>query len=481
MLVLVVGCPVPVTAALFPQSPYRLNYPLGSVKRRPRHHQFCNRLAFSRIWLDKVAPAPPGIRRKALRWLTATGHSRIMRNLSPSPSDNVGAVSSPLARCLPRCRSGRHRLGASTARRGPGQRRGDHRFRAEAAHHLRHPQRRHAGDSPISSSGWRSQLLRQMIDERLQIQNSKGLGVSPTEAEFSQRVAEIERSAGMQRGQFKQYLQSIGVPYEIAAQQIEAGIAWAKIVRRTRAAAGRRLRRRDRRRAVPASASTSARPSRASPRSSSRSTRPTRPTRPSAAPTASSSSSSRGAPSAPLAQQFSQGATAQHGGDLGWILPGSLDPALDARDREGPAAPGSIGADPHARRLPYPLRHRPPALRLVAARRRAPQPGADDARRCRSTPRRTRWRAPPADAQKAMVGVRTMQRPACPGAASSRAPPRATSRACVSAISPPTARCTRRFPSSQPAAPPDRSASPKACRSSRCAARRAPAACRPAT
>ena len=38
----------------------------------------------------------------------------------------------------------------------------------------------------------------------------------------------------------------------------------------------------------------------------------------------------RGAPFAALAQQFSQGATSQAGGDLGWILPGSLDPSLDA-------------------------------------------------------------------------------------------------------------------------------------------------------
>jgi peptidyl-prolyl cis-trans isomerase SurA len=38
----------------------------------------------------------------------------------------------------------------------------------------------------------------------------------------------------------------------------------------------------------------------------------------------------RGAPFAALAQQFSQGATSQSGGDLGWILPGSVDPALDA-------------------------------------------------------------------------------------------------------------------------------------------------------
>src|SRR3954464_10549131 len=76
------------------------------------------------------------------------------------------------------------------------------------------------------------QMLRQMIDERLQIQNAKGLGVRPSEAEVNQRVAEIERAAGMQHGQFKLFLQSIGVPYEIAAQQIEATIAWAKIVRR---------------------------------------------------------------------------------------------------------------------------------------------------------------------------------------------------------------------------------------------------------
>ena len=38
----------------------------------------------------------------------------------------------------------------------------------------------------------------------------------------------------------------------------------------------------------------------------------------------------RGAPFGAVAQQFSQGATAQAGGELGWILPGSLDPALDA-------------------------------------------------------------------------------------------------------------------------------------------------------
>jgi peptidyl-prolyl cis-trans isomerase SurA len=174
-----------------------------------------------------------------------------------------------------------------------------------------------------------SQLLRQMIDERLQIQNSKGLGVRPTEAEISQRVAEIERSAGMQRGQFKLYLQGIGVPYEIAAQQIEAGIAWVKIVRRRvrpqvevsdaeiddalsriRANVGK-TESRVAEIFIPIDKVDQADEAK---RSADRVVEQLR----------------RGASFGALAQQFSQGATAQAGGDLGWILPGSLDSALDA-------------------------------------------------------------------------------------------------------------------------------------------------------
>lgn len=173
------------------------------------------------------------------------------------------------------------------------------------------------------------QILRQMIDERLQIQNSKGLGVRPTEAEINQRVAEIERSAGMQRGQFKQYLQGIGVPYEIAAQQIEASIAWTKIVRRRvrpqvevsdaeiddalariRANVGK-TESRVAEIFIPIDKVDQADEAK---RSADRVLEQLR----------------RGASFGALAQQFSQGATAQAGGDLGWVLPGSLDSALDA-------------------------------------------------------------------------------------------------------------------------------------------------------
>lgn len=173
------------------------------------------------------------------------------------------------------------------------------------------------------------QLLRQMIDERLQIQNSKALGVRPTEAEIGQRVAEVERSAGMQRGQFKLYLQAIGVPYEIAAQQIEAGLAWAKIIRRRvrpqvevsdaeiddamsrmRANVGKT----ESRVAEIFIPIDKVDQSDEAKRSADRVVEQLR----------------RGASFGALAQQFSQGATAQSGGDLGWILPGSLDSALDS-------------------------------------------------------------------------------------------------------------------------------------------------------
>ncbi|MBN9486374.1 MAG: peptidylprolyl isomerase [Alphaproteobacteria bacterium] len=173
------------------------------------------------------------------------------------------------------------------------------------------------------------QILRQMIDEKLQVQNAKALGLAPTDSEVGARVAEIERSAGMSAGTFRAYLQSIGVPFEIASQQIQATIAWAKIVRRkvrpqvdvsdteiddalsrirsnvgkTEAHVAEIF--------VPIDRPDQADDAR---RAADRIAEQLR----------------HGAPFAALAQQFSQGQTARNGGDLGWVLPGSLDPAIDA-------------------------------------------------------------------------------------------------------------------------------------------------------
>jgi peptidyl-prolyl cis-trans isomerase SurA len=184
-------------------------------------------------------------------------------------------------------------------------------------------------DSPDLRQRMAAQVLRQMIDERLQIQDAKRLGLKPTDAEMQQRFSDIERAAGLSRGQFRQYLQSVGVPFEIATQQIEAQIAWTKIVRRkvrpqvdvSEAEIDDALNRmkgnvgktesRVAEIFVPIDRAEFADESK---RAADRIMEQLR----------------RGAPFGAVAQQFSQGATAQAGGELGWVLPGSLDPALDS-------------------------------------------------------------------------------------------------------------------------------------------------------
>lgn len=184
-------------------------------------------------------------------------------------------------------------------------------------------------DSPDLRQRMAPQMLRQMIDERLQVIDSRKLGVKPTEAEIQNRYVEIERSAGLGRGQFRQYLQSVGVTPEIANQQIEAQIAWAKVIRRKVRSqvdvseaeiddALNRMRsnvgKTETRVAeifVPVDRADSVEEGK---RSADRIMEQLR----------------RGAPFAAVAQQFSQGASAAAGGDLGWILPGALDPSLEA-------------------------------------------------------------------------------------------------------------------------------------------------------
>ena len=62
-------------------------------------------------------------------------------------------------------------------------------------------------DSPDLRQRMASQMLRQMIDERLQLQDAKRLGLKTTDMEMQQRLGDIERAAGMGRGQFRQYIQ----------------------------------------------------------------------------------------------------------------------------------------------------------------------------------------------------------------------------------------------------------------------------------
>ena len=258
-------------------------------------------------------------------------------------------------------------------------------------------------DSPELRQRMAPQMLRQMIDERLQVSDSKKLGVKPTEAEIQNRYAEIERAAGLGRGQFRQYLQSVGVAPDIASQQIEAQIAWAKIIRRKVRSqvdvsdaeiddAMNRMRsnvgKTETRVAeifVPVDRADSVEEGK---RSADRIMEQLR----------------RGAPFAAVAQQFSQGASAAAGGDLGWVLPGALDPSLEtALERVQPRTFSEPIRSASGWHILYVVDRRPFAaarpddvkLNLVQMTLALPSNASPD-----ETSRAT------AEAQKAMAGVR---------------------------------------------------------------------------
>jgi peptidyl-prolyl cis-trans isomerase SurA len=257
-------------------------------------------------------------------------------------------------------------------------------------------------DSPEMRQRLAPQILRQVIDERLQIQDAKRLRLRASESEINQRVGDIERAAGMARGQFRQYVQGIGVPYEIALQQVEASIAWAKIVRRRvrpqvdvseaevddaiariRSNVGK-TESRVAEIFVPIDRVEQADEAR---RSADRVIEQLK----------------RGAPFAALAQQFSQGTSASGGGDLGWVLPGSLEPGLDAAIEKLPLRQASEPIrTPAGWHILYVIDRRPFAtsrpddvrLNLVQMTLALPV-NASDTETSRAT----------ADAQKAMSGV----------------------------------------------------------------------------
>lgn len=172
------------------------------------------------------------------------------------------------------------------------------------------------------------QLLRIMIEEKLQLQEAKRLGIQVSNKELEEAVERIEKANRWPPGQFKAFLQSAQVPPTAALEQIRANLAWQKVVRRrlqpqvdisdteideTLAKLRENIGKPENRVAeiflpvdrpqlegeVQRTAETIVQRIKA------------------------------GTPFPVLAQQFSQSPSAAQGGDLGWLQPGQLDPALE--------------------------------------------------------------------------------------------------------------------------------------------------------
>ena len=87
-------------------------------------------------------------------------------------------------------------------------------------------------DSPETRSRIGAQVLRQLIDERLELQEAKRQNVVATDNEMTAATQQIEKQNNLRSGQLSEILQSRGIDKSTLTDQITASIVWAKLVRR---------------------------------------------------------------------------------------------------------------------------------------------------------------------------------------------------------------------------------------------------------
>jgi peptidyl-prolyl cis-trans isomerase SurA len=75
-----------------------------------------------------------------------------------------------------------------------------------------------------------NEVLRSMINERLQLQESKRQGVEVTDKEVQDQVAEIERRNRMQRGGLAAMLKQRNIEPRTFEDQVRASLAWQKVI-----------------------------------------------------------------------------------------------------------------------------------------------------------------------------------------------------------------------------------------------------------
>lgn len=77
------------------------------------------------------------------------------------------------------------------------------------------------------------QVLRGLVDERLQLQEAKRQNVSVSKQEIDKALARIEEQNRIPEGQLERYLSARGVPIGTVVDQIRASIAWSKLLQRS--------------------------------------------------------------------------------------------------------------------------------------------------------------------------------------------------------------------------------------------------------
>ena len=182
-------------------------------------------------------------------------------------------------------------------------------------------------DTPETRQKIGPQVLRSLIDEKLELQEAKRKNVTATDAETNAALAQIEKQNNMKPGQLNEFMKARGIDRGALVDQLTAGIVWAKLVRRLAAQTteisdeeiDEALKRAKEHAGEPQSRVAEIFLSVDTPaqdeevrRLAERLTQQMH----------------KGARFSAIAQQFSQSATAAVGGDIGWVRPDQLPPEL---------------------------------------------------------------------------------------------------------------------------------------------------------
>jgi peptidyl-prolyl cis-trans isomerase SurA len=173
-----------------------------------------------------------------------------------------------------------------------------------------------------------AQVMRLMIEEKLQLQEAVRLGIAVRADEVNDAVGRIEQNNKWPPGQFKALLAQAQIPFTAAQDQIKASIAWGKVVRR-------RLRPQiditdqEIDEAVIKFRNSIGKPENRVAEIFLPIDKPGQEADVRKAAETMVQKARSGTPFPTLAQQFSQSPTAISGGDLGWLQQGQMDPELE--------------------------------------------------------------------------------------------------------------------------------------------------------
>jgi peptidyl-prolyl cis-trans isomerase SurA len=182
-------------------------------------------------------------------------------------------------------------------------------------------------DTPDARKKVEAQVLRSLVDEKLQLQEAKKQNVVATDDEINNALGQIEKQNNMQPGQINQFLKERGIDRSSLINQVTASIVWAKLVRR-KAAETTEISDDEVDEAMKRLKEHANEPQSRIAEIFLAVDNPSQDAEVRALAEKLTEQMKQGARFSAIAQQFSQSATAAVGGDMGWMRPDQLPPDL---------------------------------------------------------------------------------------------------------------------------------------------------------